>query len=300
MRSGVCPTAVASDDVAKVEAIFLQFVSGASFAAMNCSIRMASEELHPLQIIALRNVLVVCFLLVVLDASTIAQAWRALIGPSKWRFIANGFVNLGTMIAWFWSVTLLPLAAATSLFFSKVVFATCFAAILLKESILPWPLIGAIVTVAGVAIAVGSDLPGSTAGIALALISGLTGGLAVVLGKALYRLANPSATLLTFLAVASLPCLVVSMPFWKWSSDDKALWIIGTAIFSLISQVSFTRAYAIADVSLLSPLEATRIVFGALLGYWAFSELPARTLPFGTAIIVAGAVMASRRSSLKG
>ena len=68
-------------------------------------------------------------------------SWIVRIGPSALRtrktlyYTLRGFVSLVSMLAWFYGITLVPLATATALNFTSPLFATLGAALVLHESV---------------------------------------------------------------------------------------------------------------------------------------------------------------------
>ena len=96
------------------------------FSVMNYLVRLAAEELNPIEIAFFRNLFALAFMLPWLARVGLSglatrrfptHAWRALIG-------------LAAMFCWFYSVALMPLAEAVSLNFTVPLFATAGAAMI--------------------------------------------------------------------------------------------------------------------------------------------------------------------------
>jgi S-adenosylmethionine uptake transporter len=66
--------------------------------------------------------------------------------------------------------------------------------------------------------------------------------------------------------------------------------VIGTA-----GQILFAQAFARAPASVLAPLEYTSLVWAVVFGYGIFGEVPSVAMFAGSALIIAGSVLAARR-----
>ena len=106
-------------------------ISGFCATFMNVIVREAARELHPFEITFFR-----C-----LFGFVVLVPWIVRIGPSALRtrkklyYTLRGFVSLVSMLAWFYGITLVPLATATALNFTSPLFATLGAALVLHESV---------------------------------------------------------------------------------------------------------------------------------------------------------------------
>ena len=112
-----------------VEAALLMLLANFCVAGMTASIRVASHELHPFEIAFFRNLFGFVFVLPFL--------WRA--GPGMLRAHAPGRLlissggHLVAMLGYFLAVAYMPLAELTALAFTKPLFATLGAALVLHE-----------------------------------------------------------------------------------------------------------------------------------------------------------------------
>ena len=99
------------------------------FAAMSGIIRHVSAELHAFEIAFLRNLFGLAFMM----------PWLARVGWSGLKtqriglYTVRGIIGLAAMLAFFWAITILPLAQVTALSFTAPLFATILAALVLRE-----------------------------------------------------------------------------------------------------------------------------------------------------------------------
>ncbi len=65
-------------------------------------------------------------------------------------------------------------------------------------------------------------------------------------------------------------------------------------IFTTVAMICFVRGFVVGEVSVLGPMEYTRLVYAAILGYLVFAEIPVIWTWIGSAIIVASAIYIAR------
>ena len=66
------------------------------------------------------------------------------------------------------------------------------------------------------------------------------------------------------------------------------------------AMVCFVRGLAVGEASIVGPMEYTRLIYAALLGYFLFAEIPVIWTWIGAAIIVASALYIARREAFAG
>jgi drug/metabolite transporter (DMT)-like permease len=85
--------------------------------------------------------------------------------------------------------------------------------------------------------------------------------------------------------------------WWLWEpmrvSDVPILLLMGG--FATIGMVAITWAYTHVEASRAAPLEYTGLVWGALLGWLAFGEIPTGSSIGSAALIVLGCLLLLRR-----
>ena len=95
-----------------------------------------------------------------------------------------------------------------------------------------------------------------------------------------------------------VPAAILAIPaWWVWvppTGRDAALFLaIGT--LGVGGHLLLARAFSKAEAARLAPLEYTALVWAVLLGFTVFGEVPTATTLAGAALIVGGALVASRR-----
>ena len=88
----------------------------------------------------------------------------------------------------------------------------------------------------------------------------------------------------------------VSLLPTSWGSG-VALLLFGCA--NAMAHILFARAYALAPVGALAPLEYSVLPFGAVLGFLLFSEIPAWTTWLGASIVIGAGIYNLHRERIR-
>lgn len=296
------PAAGARDDARdNVRGALWMALSVLAAAAMTLAVKAAAAEMPSAAIVAARAAGGLALCLAALGVSRRLRAGLRFSTPRLhlWR---GALIGVSTQLG-FWTVTELPLAQATVLFFTAPVFAALLAIPAQGERIgaaraaaIGAGFLGVLIVTRpwdGPA-ADGLGLPalaalGSSLLFALALISGR--GLATRDGAFSAYVSSAAMTLLVSLPLAG--------PVWAPPSSFWGMAALGIVVLaSLARNIADIEAYRLAEAGLLAPLSYTRLAFIAA-GAWAlFDETPDAATLAGGAVIVAAALHIARRERI--
>lgn len=224
--------------------------------------------------------------------------------PSLKALKANGLramLVVATATSFFYALGALPLAEALALSFLSPVFVAIFAALLLRERVerrvigaLAAGFLGMGVILWG-KVGAGGAFEGSLAGAGAALLSAVTYALSMVLLRARAQ-HDPVVTIVAIQNIG--PALLLAGPAaWTWvpptMPDGVLLALVG--LMGVSGHLLLSRAYARERAARLAPLEYTALIWAVLLGLVGFGEVPTAWTLGGAALIVVGALAASRR-----
>jgi drug/metabolite transporter (DMT)-like permease len=199
----------------------------------------------------------------------------------------------------FITVINMPLADATAIFFSKPLFTTVVAVIVISEVVSGRRWIATIVGFVGVLIMI---QPGADTINPIALI-GIASALAFATANVLIRLLSktePPNRILFYYHVGGI--LVFTGPaIWFWTTPVGIEWVllISIAVLTTIGMACFVRAFSAGEASAVGPIEYVRLIYAALFGYFLFSEIPSIWTGVGAALIVASAIYIARDEARK-
>ena len=215
---------------------------------------------------------------------------------SKYRFmhVLRAALKLASLIAFFAAFATAPLADATAIAFTAPIFVTIGAWIFLAEAPRALRIGGVAVGFAGVILVLG---PGHGGGISKGLAFALAGALLqAVIQLILKPMSRQDGTqaLVAWNLIVTVPLAAVPA-YLVWSALTPAQWAL-LAIQGALGALNMglvTRAFSMAEASLLTPMDFLRLPIVAMLGYTLFGQtVPSTTWIGGGLIFVATMLMA--------
>ena len=194
----------------------------------------------------------------------------------------------------------LPLSQFNALSFSRALFITLLAAILLGEKVGRWRWGAVLAGFFGILVMVlpsgeGADAFVINPGVALALLSALGFAGAIIMVKSL----SASHSAMTLLIWANLLSTVLLAPFLFTRFDvpmgSEWGYLTAMSLAGVIGQYCYIRAMTVGDASFLAPVDYLRLPMAALADWLIFKALPENNVWYGTAIIVAAALLITLR-----
>lgn len=204
-----------------------------------------------------------------------------------WYQLLRIILGVTGMTCFFKAYSVLPLAQATVLQFTSALILPVLAVIFLKNKIGFGRWVAIIIGYVGILVTTWQDLDTSlqlAAGIAL--LGALCDSSATLIAKKI----STRVPTLVFLFYSSLGSIVLLSGWaaWKWvtpSLKDTFLIILLGGI-SFGGLYSFYKAYRLGDISVLAPLEYTKLIFMAAFGLLFFGEWPTWWTLLGATIII--------------
>lgn len=268
----------------------------AVLTCMHATVRHVSDGMHPFEITFFRNLFGL--------AAIAPLALRAGMASIRSRqpglqIVRSGF-GLAAMLTWFYGLSVVPIAQATALSFTSVIFGSIGAALVLGERmrLRRWSAVAA-----GFVGTLVILRPGFGEADPAALIVVLS---SVCWAGALLTVKRLSATdsvvcIVTWncvlLTVLSLP---VAIPVWVAPTLEQLAWLLLIGMLATLGHLAMTGAFKASDATIVFPVDYTRLVWASVIGYLAFSEVPdIWTWVGGTIIFASTTYIAYREVALK-
>ncbi len=198
----------------------------------------------------------------------------------------------------FYGLTKLPLPDVIALRHATPLFAVVFAAILLHEKVRFYRWAAVAVGLSGVLIISWPRitlLDGATSqdelyGVVAIVLSTMFAAMATIFVRALVKTEKSPTVVLYFSSMASFFAALTA--FFGWAPLDlyNATILIGAGVLGGIGQILMTECYRHASVSTIAPFDYTSIVFGIVLGFILFGDIPGGQMLLGTAIVAAAGI----------
>lgn len=265
-----------------------------SFALMAVTIRLASEQLHAFQITFFRNLFGLAF--------TLPLIWRAgglrLLRTNRLKlYLLRCITGLCAMLTGFWALVHLPLAQAVALSYTTPLFVTILAVLVLGEVVRARRWTAVAIGFIGVVIILRPSADGLQFAALIALASSALSASSAISIKFLSRTEPPDAIVIWMVLIMTPMSLFPALPVWQW--PDPGIWALAVAIggFGTLGHMCLTRAFRLADVSALQPLNFLQLPIVVLLAWLLFAETIDLWTAVGAGIIFASTIYIARREA---
>ena len=242
--------------------------------------------------------------------------WRQFIGmlmilPFVWRSGLRGFRTrqvgtnlLRSLVGYagislsFYSVTLIPLAESLALQFTLPLFTIVFAMLVLGERVGAHRWAATATGFFGALVILRPGFAEISFGMVVALGAAAFLGMSDTLVRRLSR--TDATTVIVFYAYALQVPVAFAVALQNWVTPSLAdwPWLIALGVCSFVAQWGLSRAFILAEASLVSPVLFLRLPIVAAIGYVFFAEVPDVWTWAGAAIIFASTYYAARREAM--
>ncbi|WP_270935127.1 DMT family transporter [Falsiroseomonas oryzae] len=199
--------------------------------------------------------------------------------------------------AYFISFAALPLATATVLSFTSVLFVTALAGPVLGERVRwrRWTatlvgFLGVLAIVRPGAVEVGWP-------VAAAIGSAFLGAAIMLTTKMLARSERTPTIMFYIGVVTTVMTLPVALPGLAWPGWWNLGLLVLTGLCGPFAMHVWITALRLADASVLAPISYVRLIFAAAFGVLLFNEVPDAWLGLGAALIVGSALYITHREA---
>ena len=269
--------------------MLMMVTSTIGFAGMHACVRHLSDDLHPFEIAFFRNALGILVMI----------PWFMRLGLAPLRTQRLGLhmlraaVNIFAMLAFFMALSMTELARVQALAFTAPLFATLLAIIWLGERVglLRW--LALIVGFTGAMLVIRPGLQVLDSGSLLVVISAAIWAVALIIIKSLSR-TDSSVTITLYMTLLMTPLsLIPALFYWQWPTLEQLYWLVLVGILGTLGQMAMAQSFRLAEATAVMPLDFMKLIWGALLGYLFFSEIPdAWTWIGGTVIFTSATYIA--------
>ena len=268
-------------------------VASLLFACMGVCVKLAAETHSAVEITFYRSFisLIIMFGLVRLRGVRLATAhWR-------WQ-ISRGVVGFSALFAYFYAITLLPLATAVTLNYTSAIFLAIYLA--LAGMRMRGGMLGALVVgLVGVTLLLKPTLHADqlTGGL-VGLGSGILAGMAYFSVRELGARGEPEMRTVFYFSLVSSACAALWLMFSELHAVDlrSALLLLGVASFATVAQLAMTRAYTRGKTLMSAALAYSTVIFSSLFGMAFWGEVLDASAWAAIALIILSGIAATHFS----
>jgi drug/metabolite transporter (DMT)-like permease len=229
-----------------------------------------------------------------------AVGWRRL-RPVRWRLaLLRGVAASCTSAIWFFAWESMSLADSYAVGFTAPLIMTLLALPMLGEKIRWRRAASTLVGFAGVLIMVrpGGDLWTPVTALLMLGVFGLA------LGRILTRMLSTTETPESLAVLPLIVHVPIGFLFLSFLPVHAITWgavaaIVLVGVFNSTGHWLNARAFALAPIAALAPYEYTPLLWGGVLGYFVFHELPHSSAIAGAAVVAAAGLYNLYRERLR-
>jgi drug/metabolite transporter (DMT)-like permease len=211
--------------------------------------------------------------------------------------IIRSILTLTAMLCGFTAVIQVPLAQATAIGFSQVLFVTIAAVIVLKEEVDARRWIATVIGFLGVLVMLKPSGDGLDT-FALLAVAGALLNAGITVSVRMLAATERTDTILIWQGMVMITALAV--PTWLWWVPPDAtqwFWLIVLSLFGTAGQWLITRAYQVGEAAALAPLDFSRLILASLTGFVFFAEIPELSTWIGAGIVVGATLYTIRKNA---
>jgi len=267
--------------------------SGVGFSVMAVAIKLLGHRLDSFQIAFFR--VLIGFLAIL---PFVAGASRETLQTRHLGVhFVRGVFGLTAMYCSYFAIARIPLADYTALSFTKPLFATVLAIVILGEVVRWRRWTATAVGFLGVIIMVrpgsGTFQPAALAAVA----DSFSIAFLVTLVKRLPARETPLTMLFWFGIFACGLAVGPALWFWQWPTATEWALLLVVGILGALSQSFWIRSFRAGEASVVAPFDYLRLPLAAAIGAIGFSELPTAWTFAGAGVIVVSTLYIARREA---
>lgn len=261
-------------------------LSTVAFSSMHAIVRDVTQTLHPFEVAFFRQFLGVFVLAPWFIRYGLAPLRTRRLGLHSMR----AAVNVVAMLSFYYALSLVPLAQVSALGFSVPIFTAILAMIFLGERVRLRRWAAILFGFSGVFVALAPDLEatgGVSLGSGLVVLSSAAWAIALIFIKILGR-TDSTITITTYMVLLMTPMsLVPALAYWQWPTLETFGLLVLIGVLGTIGQLTIVQAVKEGETHVVMPIDFTKLVWAAILGFLWFGEIPTMYTWLGGAMIFA-------------
>lgn len=250
---------------------------------MSLGLKSLAGEIHSTQIVLIRCSIGLMLILPMLARQGIVKLKSSQLKLHVIRGVCAAIaINLG-----FYSLTILPLATVTVLFFAAPLFVTLIALLILKERVGWRRMVATLTGFLGTVIVINPGMDGIDTKLLIPVLSSVFFAVSLILNKKLSTTDSPTVLMFYIFLIAT----VISAPLAlsSWTAPNLHQWMILVLVVSLFATLRTyfdIKAYSIGQASFVAPFQYLRILFVGVSAYMIFGEVPEMNVMMGALVII--------------
>ena len=266
-----------------------------SFVGMAIGGRELSLELDTFQILFFRSLIGLFILCLVL----FNKGWHLVKTRHFPLHLLRNISHFGGQFGWFYGIAYLPLSEVFAIEFTLPVWTAILATLILKEHMTLPRFFAVVFGIVGMLVILRPGMGVLNPISLIVLASAVCFGLSHTLTRRIVGFDHP-ITILFYMTLIQLPFgFFLSINDWNSVSFSMWPWLIIVGITALTAHYCMARAFAIADATIVVPLDFLRLPLIAVIGYLFYNEMLDMFVMIGAFIMLLGNFINIRAEHIK-
>jgi drug/metabolite transporter (DMT)-like permease len=255
-----------------------------SFSTMAVAARELLAHMGPFQILFVRSVVMMAIVLVI-----VAQAKDAVTATRRLPLhVFRNVIHFGGQYCWVFAIGALPLATVFAIEFTMPVWTAVLAFIFLGERLTRPRVVMLVLGLTGVVIILRPGFGIFHLGALVALAASFLYAGNMIATKRLSGTDSPLAVLFWMSVVQTPLSLAAALPGWVSPPISQLPWMLLIGVGSYTAHYCMTRAFKLADATVVVPIDFVRLPLIAVVGALFYSEAFDPMILVGAAVIFSG------------
>lgn len=277
--------------------ITLKLISIVAFLCMQTFIKLAGSGIAPGQVTFFRSLFGIVPIIIYLGwRHELKGAYRT---KRPFGHFLRSLIGITSMGMGFYGLMHLPLPEVIALGYTTPLLSVVFAALILGEvvRVYRWSAVG--VGLFGVMIISWPKLTlfrqggmGAEAAFAvvMVLVGAALGAMAMIQVRRLL-VTEKGPTIVLYFSTFAAALSLLSWPFgWEPLSAQAVFWLVAAGLFGGAGQILMTESYRFADASTIAPFDYSSIIFGIVIAFFIFGEIPTLNTLTGSVFVVGAGI----------
>jgi drug/metabolite transporter (DMT)-like permease len=266
-----------------------------SFSLMAVAVRELLRTMGSFEILFLRSLVSFVLVLVVLPRFGLGAVRTRRFG----LHVVRNVLHFGGQYAWVYAIAMLPLATVFAIEFTMPVWTALLAMPILGERLNRGRTVMLVLGLAGILIILKPGF-GVVHPAALVMLAGSFAYASTMIATKRLSESDSALAVVFYMSVVQLPlAFVPALPGWVAPTLVDLPWILAIGAAGLSAHFCLTRAFRIADATLVVPIDFLRLPLIAVVGMVFYDEPLELSIMLGAAVIFAGTYYSIRRESRK-
>lgn len=240
----------------------------ASFVALALGGRELSAELGTFQILFFRSVIGLLVMGVLLQRA----GWRQLHTRRPWLHLLRNLAHFGGQFGWFYGLAFIPLAQVFAIEFTVPLWTALLATLFLGERLTRTRLLAIGLGLAGLLVILRPGGVGVHPATLAVLGAALGYATAHIFTKKLAA-TDSALSIIFYMTLIQLPlAFFPALKGWVVPSPAMWPWLLIVGMTALSAHYCLTRALALADATVVVPMDFLRLPLIALVGFFFYGE----------------------------